>query len=449
MRSLIGLGAALVLSACSATTIQPVAKQPVSVRFAAGVPQAGDAIDVGWWSQLDDAELNELLRLANQSSPSLRTAAASVMRARAAAGQSAADLFPDLTGGADSSVAGGQNSARRTTNAASLDASWELDLFGRARQSAAASRLSAAAEDAAFSGAFISLSSEVADTYVQYRACRLVEAIYRQAIASQAETIKATGELAAAGFSPSSDRSLANANAASAAISLETQRADCRVLAQTLAVSVGAPQGRIDSILATGGGLPSPKAFRITSAPVEALRQRPDVAEAELDFASAMATMGAAKADLYPSLSLSGSVTVSDPTSWSFGPAISLPIFDGGERRASVRVANAEAITAAEAYRTTVLTAVSEVEGALTRLNAARASGASARTAVAGYREYFGAVDEIWQAGGETLLNREEARRTLQSAQITEVQQREAEVRQWIALYKAAGGGWKRAGVAG
>ena len=123
---------------------------------------------------------------------------------------------------------------------------------------------------------------------------------------------------------------------------------------------------------------------------------------------------------------------------------LSLPIFDGGARRASLRGANVDAIMAGETWRKTVLSAVAEIEGALTRLNAARRNGASARSAVAGYRAYFASVDETWQAGGATLLNREEARRSLQTAQITEVQQREAEVRQWIALYKAAGGGWTR-----
>ncbi len=279
---------------------------------------------------------------------------------------------------------------------------------------------------------------------MQYRACRMIEAIYRQSVASQKETRNATRALASAGLSPDSDRALADASAATTEISLETQRADCRVIAQTLAVSAGASQGQVDAILAKGGGLPAPKTFRISAIPAEALRQRPDVIEAELAFASAMKTMGAAQADLFPSLSLSGAVSLADPTSWSFGPALSLPILDGGARQASLRSANADAITAGETWRKTVLSAVAEIEGALTRLHAARKNGASAGSAVAGYRAYFTSVDENWQAGGDTLLNREDARRSLQTAQITEVQQRATEVRQWIALYKAAGGGWTR-----
>lgn len=444
MRSILGLGAVLALAACSTQIIQPAPKQVVSARFAAGAPQAGNSIDVGWWSQFRDAQLDALLAMARDNSPDLRSAAAAVMKARAAAGQSAADLYPELTGTAASTASKEEGAARQTADTASLDASWELDLFGRVRQTAEASRLSAAAEEAAFAGSYTSLSAEVADYYVQYRACRMIEAIYRQTVSSQAETRTATAELAGAGLSPDSDRALADANAATSAISLETQRADCRVIAQTLAVSVGASQGQVDAILARGGGLPAPRAFRISSIPAEVLRQRPDVIEAELNFASAMKTMGAAQADLFPSLTLSGDVSFSDPDSWSFGPALSLPIFDGGAGRAGVRSANADAITAGETWRKTVLTAVSEIEGALTQVNAARRNRGSAASAVSNYGTYFNAIDANWKAGGETLLNREEARRSLQTAQVTEVEQREAEIRQWIALFKAAGGGWTR-----
>jgi multidrug efflux system outer membrane protein len=442
MRSLVAFGAVLALSACSTAIVQPAPKQVVSARFAAGAPRAETAIDLDWWASLNDPQLDELLKLARESSPDLRSAAAAVMKARAAAGQSSADLYPSLTGTADHTVVKEDGATRQRTDRASLDASWELDLFGRASKAAAASRLSAAAEEADFAGAFTSLSAEVVDYYVQYRGCRMIEAIYRQSVASQAETRKATADLTGAGLSPEGDLALAEANAATTAISLESQHADCRVIAQSLAVIVGTSQGQIDAILAKGGGLPAAKAFRISEIPTEALRQRPDVIEAELNFASAMKTMGAAKADLFPKLSLGGAITLTDPTSWSLGPALSLPILDGGAGQARLRSANADAITAGETWRLTVLTAVAEIEGALTRLNAARKNLASARSAVAGYQTYFSSIDDSWKAGGETLLNREEARRSLQAAQVAEVQEREAEIRHWIALYKAAGGGW-------
>lgn len=442
LRPFHALVAVIALSACGANIIEPAPKQMVSARFAAEAPQTGNAIDFGWWAQLNDAQLNDLLQLARQNSPDLRSAAASVMQARAVADQDRAELFPSLTGSASETASRESGSPRREVGTSALDASWEIDLFGRARETAKASRLSARAEEVAFAGSYVSLSAEVADTYVQYRACKQIEGVYRAALTSQRDTEKATSELVTTGLAGSGDGALAKANAATSAISLETGKASCRVLAQTLAVSVGVAQSQIDAILARGGGIPRAQAFRGATVPAEALRQRPDVIEAELNFASALADMGAARANLFPSLVLDGTITLSDAKSWSFGPALSLPVLDGGARKAGLKSANASAILAGETYRKTVLSAVAEIEGAMTELSAAQKSGANARSAVAGYQSHFAVIDESWRAGFETLITREEARRSLQTAQITEIQQREAETRQWIALFKAMGGGW-------
>lgn len=442
MKSVVSLVVALALAGCSVPLIQPDPSQEVAGRFASGLPSGTEPLDMDWWSRTGDAQLTELLSLAMTQSPDLRSAAAQVLAARAAAGQSAAGQFPALTGQASSTRSHDGGGATTQTDTAYLSASWEIDLFAAAARSAEASRLRARSEDFTYAGAYVSLAGEVADTYVRYRACRLVEGVYRQALASQRETLEATLSLSGAGLRAGSDLSLARANVASSQISLQTQRADCRVLAQTLATVVGVGQDRIDAILSHGGGLPSSRPFRVAEVPAGMLRQRPDVVAAELDFAASLRDLDAAQADLWPSLSLSGTITLSDPASWSFGPALSLPIFDAGRRRAAVRGANADALVAAERYRASVLSAVAEAEGALTRLNAAAANLGSAGTLVDEYTAYFQAVDSDWQAGGVSLLDREEARRQMQSAQITRITQRETLLRQWIALYKAMGGGW-------
>lgn len=107
-------------------------------------------------------------------------------------------------------------------------------------------------------------------------------------------------------------------------------------------------------------------------------------------------------------------------------------------------ISNAEALSAAETYRSTVLSAVEEAENALTKLNTASRNLGSARTLVEQYTLYFAAIDEEWKAGGISLLDREDARRQLQSAKLTQISQRETMLRQWIALYKSVGGGWNR-----
>lgn len=436
--------ALILLTGCGMPVVAPDGRQAVAPRFSSSVPSSQAVLDVDWWSRTGDAQLTELLALARIGSPDLRTAAAQVMAARARAGQDAAALWPDVTGQAGVTDADSETTARSRTRTAALDASWEVDLFGRASKAARAERTRARAEDHAYAGAYVSLSAEVADTYVQYRACRMTEQVYRDAAASQAETIGATAGLVSAGLRAESDLALARANQASARISLDSQTADCRVLAQSLTVLTGTTQDRTDAILAKGGGMPKARAFRVAEVPADMLRQRPDIAETELTFAAALLDIGVAEADLYPSLTLGGSVTLSDPSGWSFGPALSLPVLDGGQRRMAVRAANADAIIAAEAYRSAVLSAVAEAEAALARLHAARKNLASAGTLVEEYGTYFAAVDADWKAGSVSLLDREEARRQVQSARITQISQQLALTRQWIALYKSMGGGWQR-----
>ena len=441
MKTATALFGVCALAGCSLPLIRPDATQAVAAQYATQ-QQGGAALDVDWWSRTGDPQLTQVLALSRSRSPDLRSAAASVMSARAQAGQNSADLYPSMTGTASATASETELEGRTESRSALLDASWEIDLFGKLRNSARAANVRARAEEISYAGSYVSLAAEVANGYVDYRACKLAEAEYRNALASQEETVKATRSLVNAGLSASADLSLARANVANAEINFTTQRADCKVAAQSLARVVGVSQGQIDATLAKGGGLPSAKRFQVASVPADMLRQRPDVIEAEKRFAATLLDLKVAQASLYPSLTLDGSITHSDSKSWSFGPALSLPILDGGSSRASVRVSNADALIAAETYRSTVLTAVSEVDGALTRLAAARTNLSSAERLVQQYQSYFEAIDQEWQAGGASLLDREDARRQVQSARITRISQRKALLVQWITLYKAAGGGW-------
>ncbi|MAM41119.1 MAG: hypothetical protein CL949_22045 [Erythrobacter sp.] len=436
--------AALCVAGCDVATIQPRPQQAVAARFSASAPQSGTAADMNWMTQFGDPSLMQLLRLAANASPDLRTAAANVMSARALAGEASAALYPSITGTAQATVEGAQDRGKETSRSALVDASWEIDMFGKVRDTTRASRLRARAEEYDYAGAYVTLAAEVADTYIEYRACRSYEAVYREALKSQQQTLGVTRELVGAGMGAETEVSLASANASSAEISASDQAANCEIVAQSMATLVGAPQNQVRSILGDGASLPATRAFRVSAVPSDMLRQRADVASAEARFAAELLDMRVAKAELYPSLTLGGTVTATNPSSWNFGPALSLPIFDGGQRREAVRGANADAILSAESYRATVLSAIEEVENALTRLNTASRNLDSAASLVAQYQEYFDTTDEEWRVGWTTLLAREEARRQVQSARLTQISQRETVLRQWVALYKAVGGGWQR-----
>jgi outer membrane protein TolC len=133
---------------------------------------------------------------------------------------------------------------------------------------------------------------------------------------------------------------------------------------------------------------------------------------------------------------------------WSFGPALSIPLFNGGSRRAAVASAVAAYDLAVAAYKSGVLDAVAEVETALVRINSTRRRMGDATVAAHNYRAYFNAVDSNWKAGGASLLDRETARREAQSAELSLIEIRRDSVRYWIALYKALGGGWNTSAAA-
>lgn len=408
-----------------------------------------------WWEQFNDPALNRLVTVAEASSPSLVKAWANIEKARATLRSAEAGALPSLSANGalsrgEQQMQSGGASAAVTSRSGGLDASWEIDLFGKVRRNteAAQARIEARVDD--WHDARVSLGAEVADTYVQYRACGLLAEAYERELASMVQTERATGILVDAGFKPPSDGALARASLASTRSSLASQRGQCELLIKSLVNLTGSEEDSLRSLMdRSTGNIPQPKLLKVRSVPVDALRQRPDLAAAERELAAASAEIGVAQADLYPSLSLSGSLTVSttdllpSTKSWSFGPSLSIPLFDGGKRRAAVDSARAGYTSALADYRQGVRDAVEEVERALVNLDSTAARAEQAERAEQEYRRYFLATEASWRAGRESLITLEEARRSALSAETQRITLQRDRVEYWIALYKALGGGWE------
>lgn len=421
----------------------------------ATLPHGGRSSDLqAWWASFKDPSLDGLLRLAELKNPSIQQAVANIDKARATFDSARAGLLPSLDGSASATREGNKGDAINkiaagTVKSGALDSSWELDLFGKIKKQTQAAALRANGEVWSWHDARVSVAAEVGDYYVQYRACRQLERLYRDELASQTETIRATEKSAQSGFTSTGDLALARASAAASSSSLTAQRGDCEILVKSLAQVAGSDELAIRQLLDRGNNrIPQPSAVRVTAIPAQVLRQRPDVTALEAEVAATIADVGAAKADLYPSLSLSGSISVSQSTvtgrslPWSFGPALSIPLFDGGTKRAAVRSSIADYDLAVANYKSGVLTAVADVETALVRVDTALRRIGDAKTAADNYQSYFRSVDQNWKSGGVSILDREEARRSAQSAAITLIEIRRDAVRYWIALYKSLGGGW-------
>lgn len=408
-----------------------------------------------WWQRFNDPVLVRLQQAAESDSPSLADAWAHVEISRAALRSAGAGALPSVSAAASVTRAAQQGTSTGATSTGRLDASWELDLFGKVRRSVESAEAQLEARRGDWHDARVTLAAEVASNYVEYRACGLQADVYEQELVSIDQTTKATESLVRAGLSPIADAALAQATQASITSALLGQRSQCELLVKSLSNLTGLQDAELHSLLASSTvnantALPTAPAFAVDRIPADVLRQRPDVAARERDLAAASAKVGVAVADLYPSLQLGGSIGLSALGGslsglWSFGPSISVPLFDGGTRHAAVDSARASHEAAYAQWRGTVRNAVTDVEKALVRLADANLRVVQSDRAAQAYRRYLAGAEAERRAGTVSLLTFEEARRQSLSAQLELIGLQRDQVTDWIALYKALGGGWERA----
>ena len=406
-----------------------------------------------WWAQFNDPTLTTLQRVAQQNNNSLAKAVAAIDKARANRTSAGASLFPSLSANGQATESGSLNgnSDITRTAGADLDASWEIDLWGKTRRTTESADALISARQADWHDARVSLAAEVASDYVDYRACRVKQLLYEDQVVSQELTASLTRISAEAGFTARADAQLADASTASTAASALAQKVECEVLIKTLVALTSLDEPSLRQTLSQDPPtLPTvASGLRVDSLSADLLRQRPDLVTSERELASASALIGAAEAERYPSLTLSGSIGVSrtQGTSltkpWSFGPALSLPIFDGGAISANIQSARADYDSALATYRQSVIDAVKEVEQAMVRLDSYAQREAVQQKSVEGYRAYLTATEQNLRAGNVSQLDYETARRSSLSAEITLIELKQSRLSSWIALYKAVGGGWQ------
>ena len=450
----------LALGACATTAPPAQVAAPPPTAWQAPLPHQGSLGDMArWWTQLGDPLLVELIDAAQAVSPGIAQAQARIAQARAAQVSSRAALLPSLDAQASASRGLNEQLARVATTAqAGLQASWEIDLFGanRAAKTAADERLAGA--QALWHEARVSVAAEVAQQTSSLRTCLAQLDVTERDAQSRGETSRLSELSERAGFTAPATAALARASAAEAQARVAQQRMQCDVEVKTLVALTGWEEPTLRARLAAPVAAAPDTLFAIAVLPAQVLAQRPDVYNAERDVAAASADVGSAQAQRYPRLSLSGSVgtawvraggVTTDLNTWTIGPlALSLPLFDAGRRAAQTDAAQARYDEAAALYRAKVRQAVSEVEQALVRLQSTAERSASARTAVQGYRASFDATEARWRGGLASLVELEDARRTALAAENALVALRHERQAAWVALYRAAGGGWNAPGGA-
>lgn len=461
----IALSAVLLLGACAVSAPPPSVSPQIATTWqaplqaaAAELPHGGTAQDLGnWWAAQGDPALARLVREAQAASPSVASAAARIAQARAVRSEANADGSPTLDGVGSvsrsrSQQPGAPSQSIVTSGQVGLQAAWEVDLFGgnRASRSAAGERLAGA--QAQWHDARVSVAAEVASQYYTLRTCRQLEAVALADAASRAETARLSELSREAGFTAPATAALARASAAEARARAIAQRSRCLLYTKALVALTAMDEPALRQLL--GAALPAalPRSLTVSSLPAELLAQRPDVFAAERAVAAASADVGAANAARFPRLSLQGSVgrsglrlngEASPLNTWSVGPlALSLPLLDGGRRRANIEAAQARYTEAAALYRAQARSAVREVEQALVSLHATAERTVDVQTSVADFQASFKGIEALYRSGLASLVELEDARRQLLAAQTAEASLQLERLNAWVALYRALGGGW-------
>ncbi len=450
------MGLPFALAGCVSTDPLPqsIGAQPAT-QLAAPLPHGGQADGLrSWWAQFDDPLLLRLIEAAQRASPTLAQAAANMADAAASSVASGAALLPSLDMAA--SVTRGRlelSNPMGTTQSVGLNATWELDLLGANRAGLAAAQARFESSQAAWHGARVSVATDVARHYVELRACEAQVQQARIDGASRAQTARLSGLAATGGIDPLVTADLAQARAAQSEAALAEHQAQCDLLVKALVALTAESEPDLRRELAGNTArLPQPAAFDVGTVPADVLAQRPDIHALAQDVAAASAASAQATAQRWPRITLAGSIGAThlsslgvstDGTVWRIGPvAITFPLFDGGSRQASAQAAQARHEAAKTVYAARLRVAVQEVGGALVTLEGAVRRGENATVANAGFERAYRATAAGHEAGVSTLLDVENARRSLVAAQSTLIDLRRERLLAWIALYRSMGGGW-------
>ncbi len=448
------------LCACGihSPTGRPTLSLPADWKNAAHFPVASTQKDLSrWWGRFQDSTLTRVISTALAANPDLASASARIREARARRTAEVASLFPSLNASTSSNTSssrrdgfGNDSSNSFSTN---LNASWEIDLFGKNRSFIEAATAQVGASEENFHSVQASLASEIAIAYTNLRVAESALDVLRRTVKTRSETSELASWRTQSGVADSleSNQALSSLEQARAGIpSLEQTIGQSRNLLNLLA---GQSPGSLDSMLDAGKkSIPEPASSLAIGIPADTLRQRPDVRLAGYQLLAAAANSRAVAATRFPSLNLSGSLGVNAlSTGKLFNPeattagiiaGLSGPIFDAGRIHANIDAQNAVEEQAYQTYRSVVLNSLSEVEDSLIACRRTSERLQTLEKATTAAREAANLAQQRYQAGVTDILTVLDAQRSLLGLEDSLFNIRASRTIAYIQLYKALGGGW-------
>jgi NodT family efflux transporter outer membrane factor (OMF) lipoprotein len=430
-----------------------------------------------WWSVFRDPVLDGLVAEALRQNLDLQAAALRIEEARAQRTAAGAQGKPSVSGsgiagrqrssenGLVSSLAGGTQGGTPTGTAtpppspysdlfqAGFDATWELDLWGKARRGVEAADANIESAEQARGSAAISLGAELARTYLQLRGAQRQLAIVQADVDDQRRLAALADARSRHGFAARADAVQQQAEVSRAEAELPPIAQDIARARNQLALLLALPPGALDERLGAvpPGEVPLPPEVPV-GLPGELLQRRPDVMQREADLHAATAKVGQAQAQRFPSITLGGAAGLQathagDLAEWASrfwvgGLQLSLPIFEGGKLQAQVQSASAQMQEAALAYRGTVLAAYHDADNALEAYAQEQRHAAALARQLEDARRSRDLMASRWRGGFVSQMEVIDAGRRVHQAELAALQSRVAASTDLVALYKALGGDW-------
>ncbi|MGA7780753.1 MAG: efflux transporter outer membrane subunit [Paraburkholderia sp.] len=469
-----------------------------SAPAVASVPTEDSDPDPRWWTSFADPTLDSLISRAANGNLDLQEAVLRIVEARTQEQSAAAQGLPNVRAsgkyqreqlgakgfleeagvynkvdqlgapnspinaiapGAGAALENGANSALNTLTSplnlwqVGFDASWELDLFGRVRRSVESANAQTEAAIESRNDALVSLEAEVAQTYMQLRGAQALREITQSLVDQQRDILTLTQNQAKVGLASQVDVKSAASQLAQTQAQVPQYDQQIAEALNGLAYLLGEPPGTLADELSTPAAVPPVPPAVPVGLPSTLARRRPDIREAEANLHAATANVGVAVAQFYPDISLTGQVgtrasVASGLTHWSslfysFGPSISLPIFEGGALVSNLHLSQAQQQQAALDYRKTVLMALRDVDNALAVYRTDQARRAALADSVDAQQVSFDLARDSFRKGLVTFINVLDAERQLGDARQQYAQGTMQVSTDLVALYKALGGGWQ------
>ncbi|MGL4313263.1 MAG: efflux transporter outer membrane subunit [Sphingomonas sp.] len=419
-----------------------------------------------WWASFNDPVLTGIIETALKQNLDIAQAVARLRQARETYVQQRAALFPSVSGTSGYSrnfslrgqTFGSITNAGITNQTVSIgaDASYQLDIFGGNRRASEAARRSYESSGFSLARVQASIASEVARNYILARAAQASVAIAQGSVAIQNENLEIAGYRAQAGLVSQLDAEQARAQRAQTAAQVPSLQAQFEQASNTLGVLTGQAPGALRDQLVNVAPIPRGPDSVPTGIPGDVIRLRPDVRAAERTLAAATANIGVAQAQLYPQFSIGGSVssnantisTLTDIVTGRVFANIAQTIFDAGRSKSVVRARRAAAEQAFAAYKSTVLTALQDVENGLVALHTAQARQRELAIAVDAATNAAQLARTQYRAGLTDITTLNNAEAQLLSAQSSLIGAKSDEAQALVQLYLALGGGWDAAAPA-